>query len=141
MPLPLAARTAGAVVLAALAVSISSCGSGPKLSPVTGKVLYAGQPAEGATVVFHPIDGAADAPRPSATVGADGSFRLTTYKFGEGAPPGEYVVAVAWFPPNARELTNPKSKLPERYGDPSASPLRATVKDGPTELQPFLIPK
>jgi hypothetical protein len=129
------------VFLAALTVPLASCGSGPKLSPVTGKVLYAGQPAEGATVVFHLINGAADAPKPSGTVAADGSFRLTTYKLGEGAPPGEYVVAVTWFPPNARELANPRSKLPERYGDPSASPLRATVREEPTELQPFLIPK
>src|SRR5262249_53298392 len=131
----------GAAVLTLMTVPLASCGSGPKLHPVTGKVFYGDQPAEGATVVFHPADAKPDAPRPGGTVAADGSFKLSTYPRGEGARAGEYVVAVTWFPPKAREAAASKNRLPERYADPSGSPLRATVKDGPTELEPFRFAK
>jgi hypothetical protein len=116
-------------------------GGGPKLHPVRGKVLFLDQPADGATVVFHPVAGGADAPKPAGQVGADGSFTLTTTPRGAGAPAGEYVVCVAWYPPNARELDNPKNKVPEKYGSPTTSPLRATVKEGSNELEPFRLTK
>jgi hypothetical protein len=118
----------------------ASCGSGPKLHPVRGQVFHGDTPAEGATVVFQPKDGPPDGPMPSGTVGPDGSFTLTTHPHGEGAPAGEYFVLVTWYPPDARLQDNPQNKLPEEYGTPS-SPLKATVNDGPTELEPFRIPK
>src|SRR5262245_54548624 len=118
-----------AALTAALALALTSCGGGgPKLYPVRGKVLFANQPTEGATVVFHPAGGGANTPKPGGTVEADGSFTLHTYPHGDGAPPGEYGVAVTWFPPNARSLDNPKNKLPARYADPAQSRLTATVK-------------
>jgi hypothetical protein len=128
-------------LLAALVLPLASCGSAVKLSPVTGKVFFEKEPAEGATVVFHRKDGAADAPKPSGQVGADGSFRLSTHPHGEGAPPGEYEVVITWYPPNARGMENPKNKLPARYTDPAQSGLKATVRDGPTELGPFQLTK
>lgn len=126
--------------MALLVFATASCGSGPKLSPVTGKVLAGDQPAEGASVVLHLVNGPADAAKPSGTVGADGTFTLNTHPHGSGAPPGEYVVLVTWFPPDARAKENPRSRLPEMYADPTRSPLRATVKDGPTELEPIKLP-
>lgn len=128
------------VLATAVALLAASCTSGPKLYPVKGQVFHDNKPAEGATVVFHLKDGPANAPQPYGTVGADGSFTLNTHPHGEGAPAGEYVVLITWYPPNARELDDAKNKLPEQYGTPS-SPLKATVKDGPTELEPFRIPK
>jgi hypothetical protein len=123
-----------------LALLAASCSSGPKLYPVKGQVFFDNKPAEGATVVFHLKDGPADAPKPSGTVGADGSFTLNTYPHGDGAPAGQYMVLITWYPPNARDLDNPKNQLPEVYGTPS-SPLTATVKEGPNEIEPFRIPK
>lgn len=120
-----------------LAVLATSCGSGPKLYPVKGRVFYQDQPAEGAAVVFHPKGGEAGAAKASGTVGADGSFTLSTHPHGEGAPPGEYVVLVSWYPPDARTAENARNKLPDRYADPTRSPLTATVGAGPTELEPF----
>jgi hypothetical protein len=125
---------------AAAAILVASCkGGGPKLHPARGKVMFQKQPAEGATVVFHPTDPAA--PKPSGRVTADGSFTLSTYPHGEGAPAGDYLVAVTWMPPNARDVENPKNRLPERYAQPGSSGLKATVKEGPNELEPFLLTK
>ena len=56
-------------------------------------------------------------------------------------PAGAYVVLVTWYPPNARELENPKNKLPDVYSRQADSPLRATVKAGPNELEPFRLTK
>jgi hypothetical protein len=124
------------VLTGSFALLVASCSdSGPTLYPVNGKVYFNDQPAEGATVVLHPAD--AGAPKPSGTVEADGSFTLRTHPHGEGAPAGDYAVVVTWYPPNSRGLQNPKNKLPPRYADPAQSGLKAIVKSGPTELDPF----
>jgi hypothetical protein len=133
-------RSSGLSLIGVLALLLTSCGDGgPKLYPVSGKVLFNDQPAEGATVVFHPSD--STMPKPSATVGADGSFALRTHPHGEGAPAGDYSVIVTWYPPNSRGLDRPQNKLPGRYADPAQSGLKATVQTGPTELQPFQLTK
>ena len=90
-------------------------------------------------MVFHPTDPAG--PKPSGTVRADGSFILSTYPYGDGAPAGEYKVLVTWYPPNAREITNPKNLLPARYENTTLTPLTATVKEGSTELETFKLTK
>ena len=55
--------------------------------------------------------------------------------------PGAFVVLVTWLPPNAREQEDPKNKLPPKYASPTSSPLRATVKSGTNELEPFRLTK
>jgi hypothetical protein len=135
-------QPAARLVPAVAALLIASCtGGGPKLHPVRGTVLYLDQPAEGAIVVFQPANSTADSPMPSGTVGADGTFTLRTQPHGNGAPAGDYVVLVTWFPPNSREQENPKNKLPPKYASPTESPLRATVKAGSNELEPFRLTK
>jgi hypothetical protein len=136
------ARPVVRLAAAAIGVFAVSCSGGSgKLYPVTGQVFYLDRPAEGALVVFQPINAGPDAPMPTGKVGADGSFKLSTLDRGEGAPAGDYIVLVTWFPPDAREQTNPRNQLPERYGSPTDSPLRATVNKGPTELEPFRLTK
>jgi hypothetical protein len=135
------ARLPARLAPAVAALLIASCGGGPKLYPVRGKVLYLDQPAEGATVVFQPVNSGPDSAMPSGTVGADGMFTLRTHPHGEGAPAGEYVVVVTWLPPNAREFETPPNKLPGKYSSPTDSPLRATVKPGTNELEPFRLTK
>jgi hypothetical protein len=127
-------------VFAAAAVLLGSCGSdGPKLHPVSGKVLFEGNPVEGASVVFVPASGG-DL-KPSGRTGKDGSFTLSTYPHGDGAPAGDYTVVVTWYPDNARELDNPKNKLPDKYAHPDKPLLRATVRDEATDLEPFRLTK
>jgi hypothetical protein len=131
------ARSLSLTGTAVVAVICTSCGNDQRLYPVRGQVLFQNRPAEGATVVFQPVNRDTAGPTPSGTVGADGSFALSTYPHGDGAPPGEYVVLVTWFPPNARELDEPRNQLPNRYASPTDSPLRATVAEGLNELEPF----
>ena len=137
-------RLGQAAAIASLALLASSCGGGgPTLHPVKGTVFYEDKPAEGATVVFHPVGGAADAPKPSGVVGKDGTFTLSTHPHGPGAPEGEYVVLVTWFEAAApakvegRDPPEPKSKLSEQYADAAKSGLKAAVKPGENKLEPF----
>src|SRR5262249_23227621 len=115
------------------------------LHPVRGQVFVAGKPAVGAVVVFHPVDSpAADAPKPSGRVTADGSFTLSTYVPGDGAPAGDYAVAIAWFGDGAQAdpVTGERPmKLAPHYADPSTSRLSARIKDGPNAVPAFKLPK
>jgi hypothetical protein len=130
-------RPVGLAAAAVALLAVTSCSDGPKLHSVKGSVLYLEQPAEGATVVFQPANSDTNSLMPSGVVGADGKFTLQTHPHGDGAPASEYVVLITWYPSNARELDNPKNKLPERYASHSQSPFRITVKPGTNELEPF----
>lgn len=145
------------MTVAALTAAVASCGpKGPKLYPVSGQVLYEGQPAEGAQVVFQPLNPPPESEGRTSggTVGKDGTFTLRTYPFGEGAPEGEYTVAVQWFgiPGQAAkgkgkktregdDGTEATSAIPERYTDPDTSGLKASVKPGPNNLEPIRLTK
>lgn len=124
-----------------IAVSGLSCGSsGPALHPVRGTVQFEGRPAEGATVILEPMAGGSGGAKPTGTVGADGSFVIGTHPHGKGAPPGEYAVLVTWFPPDARQSDNPKSKLPAKYGDPARTPVpKVTVQAGDNGIPPITL--
>jgi hypothetical protein len=76
----------------------AGCGTPPGFFPVSGKVLYKGEPASGAVVYFHRTAGIAD-PRqvlPFGIADEDGGFYLTCDGVGDGCPPGEYAVLVEW---------------------------------------------
>jgi hypothetical protein len=103
--------------------------------PVAGTLLVDGQPAMDAHVAFYPVGGS----RPMCSVGmtgSDGTFRLTTYAAGDGAPDGEYVVTVFWpdpsMPADPCECPDPivHDRLRGRYIDARTSELRATVGPG-----------
>jgi hypothetical protein len=110
--------------------------------PVSGKVIYRGQPVDQATVTFSPEG---DTRPATAITGSDGSYRLMTLD-ADGAMPGRYVALVrkTEIPPepaqgtsmedalklNARPPPAAKSLLPVKYGDAAKSPLRFEVKKG-----------
>jgi hypothetical protein len=76
----------------------TGCGTPPGFYPVSGKILYKGEPAPGAVVYFHRTAGVAD-PRQVLPVGIadeDGGFYLTCDGVGDGCPPGQYAVLVEW---------------------------------------------
>src|SRR5262245_31109255 len=92
--------------LAVLPAFGTSCQRSQQYYPVRGQVLVDGQPAEGAVVVFHPKDDtSAQALRPAAIVQPDGSFAVKSYDPQvcptpkEGAPAGDYLIAINWFAP------------------------------------------
>lgn len=125
------------LVLAILILCAPSCGSNrPPCYPVHGEV-FVGQgekrtPAAGAVVVFHPTVPASDeVPRPTARVGEDGKFALTTYVKGDGAPAGEYAITIEWLPPRPPPPHKPKQIgdwLRGRYADPSTSTIGYSVE-------------
>jgi len=139
IPVP---RAAALLVMLLTLTALGGCNtSSVKLYPVRGQVFFKDQPAEGAKVVFLPA-GEENAQyrgaRPAATVAADGSFEMRTEPYGVGAPLDDYVVLITWFPPrDENPNSNPKNKLPNKYGDPSHPLLKASVKEGENKLDPI----
>jgi hypothetical protein len=129
---------------AAFALLLSGCGGDgkPPAVPAGGKVMYRKTaPPEGALVVFHPADPAAEkrvGGKPFGKVGADGTFRLTTYAAGDGAPEGEYGVTVDWQPKPKKESkfslggegAGGASVLNPKYSNPQKPFATVTVKRG-----------
>lgn len=142
---------AGMAVWAALGTLVAmGCGqSGRKpVYPVTGEVFYKGKkPCVGALVVFHPLGTTGLAvDRPHGTVQGNGSFTLSTFGEGDGAPEGEYGVTIVWQrPPKtaasgdlAQRRTGP-DLLRGRYADPKNPRLKARVEKRPTTLPRFIV--
>jgi hypothetical protein len=120
----------------------ASCSGRKTVYPVTGKVLFEGRPAVGAVVQFHPRDQADTKPLvPTGQVGADGSFRLTTYTHEDGAPAGRYAVTVFWGVPAKGGDDYERILVPPRYLSPATSKLTAEVPRQATELPPFQLTK
>jgi hypothetical protein len=133
-------RSFSSTLLAAAGLSLvlAGCSDNRKpVVPVHGKVFFRGRPAEGALVIFNPVDESdPNLVKPQGVVSRDGSFEVSTYGEKDGAPEGEYAVTFVW------TIQDPKTKrewspLPARLMQPSQSKLRVTIKDGPNELQPF----
>jgi hypothetical protein len=130
--------------LAAALLCVSCSG---RLNTVHGKVLYEGQPAKGAMVVFYPKgnDSLSVVP-PTAITGEDGTFTLSSGK-DAGAAAGEYVVTITW--PEGRPAAKdtpkismepqppPPDRLKGRYANRETAGLTATVKSGTNRLEPF----
>ncbi len=118
------------------------CGNSNGNYPVSGKVLYKGVPAVGATVTFLRKDVERHAESPvQGVVQEDGSFTLAGPK-GPGAVPGEYVVLVEWKEGAGKTkgrspaLSAP-DRLKGRYLDPNKPLLTATVEAASNTLPPF----
>jgi hypothetical protein len=118
--------------------------------PVRGQVKYKGEPASGAFVVFHPIGAPAPAgptgeevPRPTALVKPDGSFELTTFTGGDGAPAGDYAVTLRWQKMIYRQGVPEAGPnvIPRDYGEPGSTPLKVAVKPEPNSLPAWDITK
>lgn len=138
---PALAGLASALVFVAMAgCSAKKADNRKSVFPARGKLLVNDQPAPGAMLVFHPVGGAYDAERPTATVGPDGSFELTTYVGHDGAPAGEYVVTAQWYLSADRDAPGPwPNVIPDKYARPELSDLHVQIAAGPNDLQPIVI--
>jgi hypothetical protein len=126
-----------AVVLMPLGCGcLSGCGRKPQATgpvptyPVTGTVTYQGKPLAEATVIFRLKEGTYSA---TGRTDAQGKYKLSTFNPGDGAPAGEYVVAIVALesvPAEEEEkpVRPPKSLIPEKYSRPETSGLTALVK-------------
>jgi hypothetical protein len=131
------------VAAALISIVFLGCGADeeirPQLQPVQGTLSVNGKPAQGATVVLHPADGKnfdSRGSRPQGTVGPDGAFKVTTYQDGDGAPAGEYNVAVMWFGKSGNAAAD---LLAGAYARPEQTSIRVTVAPGDAELDPIEI--
>lgn len=123
------------------AVAAAGCGGSSNpwetVYQSTGQVQFAGKAVSGATLVLYPTDPAVPASiRPTATTDAEGRFRLGTFSREDGAPAGEYRVAVVWHP-----LVNDRggpvrgpNKLPVKYSQPDSTPLTTRIEATENQL-------
>jgi hypothetical protein len=143
------------LLLCVLSFALAGCGGsapvpkGPPVYKAGGTVTLKGQPVEGATVTFLSTDGKLGS---YATTDAAGKFALTTHSAGDGAPAGDYMVAVTKmeapkggqgsgspetgdYRPPAENQPPPKNLLPAKYASPSPTGLKATITaDGPNDF-------
>ena len=132
-----------AIVLGAvgvvLAIGVYTLSGGPScvVHPAMGIARSGHTPLVGAQIRLHPRGMTLpDDATPSATVQDDGTFTLTTFTKGDGAPVGEYVATVQWFRV-AKDGSVGGNALPKRYASPTTSPLTVTIREGSNELPPF----
>jgi hypothetical protein len=128
----------------ALALLVAGCGgpSRPATSAVTGRVTYAGKPVPLGQVMFYPETG-----RPAmGAIGADGTYRLTTFDKDDGAALGHFKVTITAMrvtgPPAPKSLedelrqgsaagkTTIEWLVPEKYSRQESTTLTAEVKAG-----------
>lgn len=105
-------RSRRAAVLLAALVLLTAFGCGGRTTyPVEGKVLFPdGTPLAGAQVVMVPKDPSAPQVSPHGDVLADGSFRIITPTFGDGAFEGMHKVLVS--PPLEPEVEDETPRPP-----------------------------
>lgn len=136
-------RRLGCLLAAGMLAPLALTGCGHKdvtvpVHPVSGKVTFHGKPAEGAIVTLNPQgDAALKSAAPQGTVKPDGSFKVSVYTDGDGAPAGDYVATVQWFK-MVGEGAGP-NVIPAKFSKPDTSPFKITVKEGPNDL-PIEIP-
>jgi hypothetical protein len=129
-----ARRARGIWFVLALFASATVAGCGGKATyPVHGEIAYKDgsdvAPLAGGQIVFEPAD--PDQPKVSARgfIKPDGTFEMSTYREGDGVPPGKYRVMVApppFFPGRKRDL-EPPVLFNERYRDFATSGLEIAV--------------
>jgi hypothetical protein len=104
----------------------SSDGKGPKLTPVSGRVIFKNEGVTAAEIYFVP-----DAEKGNRGEGAqaiiqeDGSFKMETYPKGEGVIPGAYKIKLG--------LGRRPDKELDKYRDVKTTPLTIDVTDKPIE--------
>jgi hypothetical protein len=123
--------------------ALAGCSDGRlKIYPVTGQVLYNGQPLKGVDIALHPLDPKNNVGYPPhATTDADGTFTLTTYRKGDGAPAGEYRVAVAFAVESVEDGSDQTKRLTAqvqvKYHRGETSGITVVVKPEPNTLEPI----
>ena len=125
------------MTVATSSAALAGCGNSAGLIPVSGKVLYRGEPAAGAVVYFHRQGPSAASPHPIPTGIAqdDGTFSLNCDGVGDGCPPGKYAVLVEWKgqagplrPPQPKPSgAKGKGKTKEFYGQQADGSARELI--------------
>jgi hypothetical protein len=113
-------------------VLLAGCDRGPRVVPVTGKVLFNGTPLEFGSVTFQPRSG-----QPAqGEIQSDGTFSLSTFRPNDGAVIGSHKVRIACYEsqrPNATRAPGEQSLgqllIPGKYTLFDQSGLTAEVRE------------
>jgi hypothetical protein len=117
--------------------AVQGCGSGSPIGlvAVSGTVTYNGQALNKGTITFMPTSGT------NSSTGeiVDGKYSLSTFKKGDGVPPGQYQVAIASWETEPTMDTPGVRAIPEKYFDAKQSGLTATVGDKSSQTVDFTV--
>jgi hypothetical protein len=135
-------KTKSAIVLLFVLPIVVGCGPRrPATAPVSGRVTFNGKPLTTGQVMFYPDRGRTSV----SPIDADGRYRLTTFKPGDGALLGHHRVTIeaarvamqGKMPKNVEEemrghgfspgATTVERLAPERYSELETTPLTADV--------------
>jgi hypothetical protein len=105
-----------------------SDGSGARLAPVKGRVIYKNQGVTAAEIYFLPdADKGNQGAMASAILQEDGSFTMSTYPRGDGVAPGAYKVTLGLGRRTEKELN--------KFRKVETTPLKVDVpEEGLTDL-------
>jgi hypothetical protein len=104
--------------------------------PVRGQLFVGGKPAAGAVVQLDGESAELKGLCPHGIVGADGTYRLTTYRTDDGAPSGTYALTVTWpSPPKPGHDEDGPDRLNGRYANPQRPVRRVSVGPGVNDLE------
>jgi hypothetical protein len=104
--------------------------------PVSGQLFVNNKPAADAVVQLYGEGAELKGLCPHGIVGADGTFRLTTYRTGDGAPAGAYALTVTWpGPPQPGRDEGGPDQFRGRYADPRRPVRQVTVGPGINEIE------
>lgn len=121
--------------------------------PVKGKVTFKGKPmVGGGSIALVPLTNQ-EGKTAAGTIADDGTFALMTYKEGDGSMAGDFRVVIVQEvfqegantedgqAPSAATTDVPVAdRIPDKYADPTQSPLKLTVKPEPQESVVIDIP-
>jgi hypothetical protein len=100
-----------------------------------GSLFVGGKPAAGARVQLNAVgDPKLAGLCPHAIVEADGTFRLTTYKTGDGAPAGSYALTMSWPLPPPPGKEEGVDRFRGRYANPRWPVRQVQVTAGDNDL-------
>lgn len=131
----------GSLAIALCALAFSGCSEAKSdratVYSTKGSITFKGEPAFGAMVGLHPKTPLpAGVPNPRANVGKDGSFAISTYDSGDGAPEGEYILTVSWYKllKEGNDVRSGPNVIPSKYTKPATSDIVVKVAAGENSI-------
>ena len=107
--------------------------------PAHGRITINGEPPAGAVVELRSTGEQPDVrnSRPWGIVQQDGTYTLSTYEQGDGAPAGDYKVVVRWPP----DVSQPSlaDRLSGAYASSEKSQWSVSITEGENQLPPIEI--
>jgi 5-hydroxyisourate hydrolase-like protein (transthyretin family) len=100
---------------------------------VSGQLLVNGKPADNADIQLFPVEDWERAIIPQGSTDEEGRFILSTFSMEDGAPTGEYEVAVSWPAYRHGKRFGP-DRLAGKLANHKTSGVRVRIEDSTSEL-------